>query len=132
MFLLSWLPERFEDNLIKKKVLSSGQHFLKLYVYEKTFHRSRASNYGVSSPIWPVIELFRDFMAVIDTCKFDEDPIKMKSLSYGQYFFHYKFIRDIGGHGNRNLDPICAKSLCSLSYGTPEGTFSFLHLSKKN
>ena len=25
-------------------------------------------------------------MAVIDTYKFDEDPIKMKSLSYGQYF----------------------------------------------
>ena len=30
----------------------------------------------MNSPIWPEIELFRDFMDVFVTCKFDEAPIK--------------------------------------------------------
>ena len=40
------------------------------------FHHSRASNSEVNGPIWPEIELVRDFMAVLVTCKYDEDPIR--------------------------------------------------------
>ena len=47
---------------------------------------SRASNSEVNSPIWPEIELAPDFMTVFVTCKFDKDPIKMKSPSSGQHF----------------------------------------------
>ena len=37
---------------------------------------SKASNSEVDSPIWPKFELIQDFMAVLVTCKTDEDPIK--------------------------------------------------------
>ena len=51
------------------------------------FHRSRASNSEVNIPIWPEIKL-----VVFVTCKFDEDPIKMKSQPSGQHFPHYKSV----------------------------------------
>ena len=40
------------------------------------FFYSRASNSEVDSPIWPEFELIQDFMAVLVTCKIDEDRIK--------------------------------------------------------
>ena len=39
---------------------------------------SRASNTEVNSLIWPKFELIREFIAVLTTCKFDEDPIKIE------------------------------------------------------
>ena len=45
--------------------------------YELFFH-SRASNPKVDSPIWPEFEFIQDFMAVLVTCKIDEEPIKSK------------------------------------------------------
>ena len=38
----------------------------------------RASNTEVNSLIWPKFELNREFMAVLVTCKFNEDPIKIE------------------------------------------------------
>ena len=43
------------------------------------FRHSRARNPEVNSLIWPKFELIREFMAVLATCKFDEDPIKTES-----------------------------------------------------
>ena len=40
------------------------------------FRRSRANNSEVNRSIKPKIEHFWDLMAVLVTCKFDEDPIK--------------------------------------------------------
>ena len=59
-------------------------------------NRLRASNSEVNSPILPKIELVRDFMNVFVTCKFDKNPLKMKSLSSGQHFPHYKSMGAIG------------------------------------
>ena len=42
------------------------------------FRLSRASNSSVKSLIWLKFELIREFMAVLMTCKFDEDLIKIK------------------------------------------------------
>ena len=94
---LSWLPESLKMIRSKVKALFSGQ----------IFHCSRAT------PKWIVtkIELGPDFKAVLITCKFDEDPIK----NYGQHFPHYKTMGAIDGHGNRNFDPICAKTLRTIS-----------------
>ena len=40
------------------------------------FRHSRASNSEVNSLIWPEFEVILDFMVILVTCKFDEDPIK--------------------------------------------------------
>ena len=42
------------------------------------FRHSRASNTNVIILIWPQFELIREFMAVLATCKFIEDPIKIE------------------------------------------------------
>ena len=39
------------------------------------FYHSRANNSKVHHPIWPEIELVRDFMTILVTCKFEEDLI---------------------------------------------------------
>ena len=47
-------------------------------------------------------------IAVLITCKFDEDL--MKALSSGQYMTHYKSMGAFGCHGNQSYDPICTKT----------------------
>ena len=55
--------------------------FSPLQVYRENFCHSVASNSKVNSPIWPKIELIRDFMPVLVSCKFDEDQIKTEGIS---------------------------------------------------
>ena len=50
--------------------------FLTLKVYGDFSRRSRAANSAVLIPIWPILELVRDVMYVLVTCKYEEDPIK--------------------------------------------------------
>ena len=50
---------------------------------------SRADNYHANSRNWGKIKLVQDCMSVPVICKFDEDPIKIWSLSSGQHFPHY-------------------------------------------
>ena len=40
---------------------------------------------------------------------------KMKTLSIGQHFSHYKLMGDIGFRENQSFDLICPKTQCSLS-----------------
>ena len=56
---------------LKLKWLCSGQK-----VKYCVFRHSRASNTRVNSPIWPEFEFIRDFMAILVTCKFEDDSIK--------------------------------------------------------
>ena len=44
--------------------------------FKTFFKRSRASNSKVTGQIWSDYELVRDFMPVLVTRKFDDDPIK--------------------------------------------------------
>ena len=62
----------------KIKSLSIGKHFHHHKCMGANFQHSRASNTEVNSLIWPKFELIREFMAVLATCKFDEDPIKIE------------------------------------------------------
>ena len=45
---------------------------------QKVFRFSRASNSEVERSIWPEFERVRDFMLVLFTGKFDDDPIQNK------------------------------------------------------
>ena len=44
----------------------------------------------MNSLMWLEVEFIRDFMAVLVTCKIEEDGSKVKSLSSGQHCLHYK------------------------------------------
>ena len=68
---MSSLPER-----MRIEAARVFTRFLPLQVYGDFFRRSRAANSAVLSPIWPNFELVRDFMYVLVTCKYEEDPIK--------------------------------------------------------
>ena len=50
--------------------------FLPLKVYGDFSNCSRAANFAVLGPLWPNFELVRDLIAVLVTCKYEEDPIK--------------------------------------------------------
>ena len=51
-----------------------------------------ARNSEVTDSIQPEFELICDFMAVLVTSKFDEDPIKNERASLETPFSHYKVI----------------------------------------
>ena len=59
------------------KSLSIRQDFPQYKSMGAIFCHSRASNSKANIPVWPKFELRRDFMPVMITCKFDEDPIKI-------------------------------------------------------
>ena len=52
------------------------------------FRHSRGSNSEVKGPIWLEFKLVRDCMAVMVTCKFEDDSLKSGTLSSGQHFLH--------------------------------------------
>ena len=55
-------------------------------------------------------------MTVLVTCKFHEDPIKIKSLSSGQQVSHYKVMGNLCCRGNESFYRICLKFLWVLSH----------------
>ena len=75
---LPLLPASMRNIRSKIKSLSIGQHFHHYKYMGANLRHSRASNTEVNSLIWPKFKLIREFMAVLITCKFDEDPIKIE------------------------------------------------------
>ena len=65
-----------EDDRFNNGVARVFTRFLPLQVYGDFSRRSRAANSAVLGPIWPNLELIRDVMYVLVTCKYEEDPIK--------------------------------------------------------
>ena len=95
-----------EDDRFKNEVARVFTRFLLLQVYGDFSRRSRAANSAVLGPIWPNFELVRDVMYVLVTCKYDEDPIKMKALECSQHFPHYNPMGAIRCHGHQSSDPV--------------------------
>ena len=56
-------------------------------VYWKFDLPTRARNSEVNDPIRPEFELVRDFMPVLVTSKFDDDPIKNERANLGDTIF---------------------------------------------
>ena len=62
---------------------------------------SRTCNSEETDPIRPEFKLVRDFMPVLVTSKFDEDPIKNEQANLETPFSHYKSMgnfSDAQGH----------------------------------
>ena len=66
-----------DDPQSKMKVLLCPHNFLHCKS-GKRFWCSRASNSEASSLIWLEIDFVRDFMHILVTHKFENDPFKMK------------------------------------------------------
>ena len=75
---MSSLPARMRMINSKMKELECSQD--SHYKSGDFSRRSRAANSVVLGPIWPNFELIRDVIDVLVTCKYEEDPIKMKAL----------------------------------------------------
>ena len=73
----------------------------------------RAANSIVSGPIWR--KFVRDFMHVLVTCKYKKDRQKTTEKRWRHPFTHYKSMGAFCCHRNQCFDPICPKTLCSLS-----------------
>ena len=91
----------------------------------------------MSGQIWPKIKFDQAFMSVLVTCNYKKDRINsnsseilcMSSLPatikrigskttekrWRHHFPHYKSMGAFCCHGNQSFDPICPKTLCSLS-----------------
>ena len=68
----------------------------------------------MSGPIWPKFELVRDFMHVLVTNKYKKDRIQNTREKGGD--INFPIISQWGlCHENLSFDPICPKTLCSLS-----------------
>ena len=83
---MSSLPARMRMIESKIKELECSQdfsHYKSMVIFSR---RYRAANSAVLGPIMPNFELVQDFMAVLVTCKNEEDPIKMKALECSQHY----------------------------------------------
>ena len=100
----------------KVKVLSFGQHFLhyksmgKFFIAQGRVTLKWTVWSGNSSKFYDCLHLHASLMTI---------QWKMKSLSSGQQFPHYKSMGAIGCHGNSNFDPIYPKALCYVSFPHP-------------
>ena len=72
----------------KMKSLSSRQHF------PKSMRPLKVGNSHANNWKWAKIKLVQDFMPVLVICKFDEESMKMKLLSFWQHFPHYMCMGD--------------------------------------
>ena len=93
------------------------------------FGHSRASNSKMNGLSRPKIELNRDFMPVLVTSNFDDEifcisslPTSIKRIGskttekrWRQNFPQYKSMGAFCCHGHQSFDPICLKTLGSLS-----------------
>ena len=114
LLCLSWVPATLMMIWPKMNELAWRQHFPIISLW-KFFRRSRATNSVVIGLIWPKIELVRDFMHWLVTCKYKRIRWKTIKKRWRHRFPHYKSMGAFCCHGNQSFDPICPKTLCSLS-----------------
>ena len=86
-------------------MITKFSHYKSMGIFPDT----RAANSAVLGPIWLNFELVRDVMDVLVTCKYEEDPIRMKAQESSQQFPHYNPMGAIRCHGNQSSNQIWPK-----------------------
>ena len=113
-FMPVLVTSNFDEVLIKNERASKETPFSH-YKYGNFFRPHRVAKSVVSGPIWPKFKLVRDFMYVLVTCKYKKDWIKNNQEKVETSFSLYKSMDAFCCHGNQGFDPICPKTLQSLS-----------------
>ena len=93
--------------------LTWRHHFPIISLWE-IFLSLKSANSVVSGPIWPKFELVRDFMSSLPASIKRIEP-KATEKKWRHHFPHYTSMRAFCCHGHQSCDPICLKTLCSLS-----------------
>ena len=105
---MSFIPVRMSMIESKMKELGCSQDFSHYKSICGLFQTPKGSL--LRSPIWPYLKLVRDVIDVLVTCKYEEDPIKMKALECSQHFPHYIPMGAIGCNGHQSSDLIWSKT----------------------
>ena len=113
-FMPNLVTSNFDDDSIKNEWARMETPFSH-YKSMGNFFNSKAANSVVSCPIWPKFELIRGFMHFFIICKYKKDRIKNNQNKWRHHFPHYKSMGAFCCHGNQSFDPVCPKTLCSLS-----------------
>ena len=69
----------------------------------------------VSGPIWPKFELVQVLCMSSLPASIKRIGLTTTEKRWRHHFPHYKSMGDFCCHGNQSFDPICPKTLCSLS-----------------
>ena len=105
------VTSKFDEDWIKNEWASLVTPFFHYKSVGNFLRCSKAPNSVRSGLIWPKFKLFRDFMPIFVTCKFEKDLIER----WRHRFPHYKSMGAFCCHRNQSFDPIYPKTLCSLS-----------------
>ena len=98
---------------MKSEFIVTKKRWRHHFPHSKSMGTLKAYNSVVSGPIWQKFELVLDFMHVLVTCKYKKYQI---TINREKTLFSPLYVN--GGfccHGNQSFDPICPKTLCSLS-----------------
>ena len=111
---MSSLPARMKEIKLNMKALECLQYFS----HNKSMGilSDAQGQLTPQSLLWPDFELVREAMDVLVTCKYEEDPIKMKALECSQHFPHYNPLGAIGCHGNQSSDPTCPRPYAAFPH----------------
>ena len=104
-FMPVLVTRNFDDDSIKHE-RASLQTVFSHYVSGKCFRRSKAAYSVVSRPIWPKSSF---------TASIKRIGSKTTEKRWRHRFSRYKSTGAFCCHGNQSYDPICPKTLCSLS-----------------
>ena len=68
-----------------------------------------------SGPIWPKFELLQECMHVLVTWSIKRIGSKATEKRWRHHFPHYKSVGSFCCHEHQSFDPVCLKTLCSLT-----------------
>ena len=114
LLCLSWFPATLMMIRSKMNEVAWRQHFPIISLWD-FFRRSRTANSVVSDPVGPKFELVLNFMHVLITCKYKRTWPDTTEKRWRHRFPHYKSVGAFCCHGNQSFDPICPKTLGSIS-----------------
>ena len=106
------VTSNFDDDLIKNEQASMETPFSH-YKSMGIFRRSRAANSVVSSPIWP--NLFEILCMSSLPASIKRIGSKATEKRWRHHFPDYKSMGAFCCHGHQSFEPICLKTLSSLS-----------------
>ena len=114
-FIPVLVTSNFDDGLIENERASMEKLFSHYKSMGNFFRCSRAANSIVSGPIWPNSNSSEILCMSSLPASIKRIGSKATEKRWRHHFPHYKSVGVFCCHGHQSFDPICLKTLCSLS-----------------